>query len=86
MFVDHINTAIVVIPLCRPQMAILGFEKGQSIVSREKARLWFIYPRSARRNEATATANHDAKRRVRNQACRKIMLISAKQKVCQSEY
>ena len=30
MFVDHISTAIAVIPLCRPQMAILDFEKGQS--------------------------------------------------------
>ena len=38
MFVDQINTEITVIPLCRPQMAILDFEKGQSAVSRVKKR------------------------------------------------
>jgi hypothetical protein len=38
MFVDQIDTAITVIPLCRPQMAILDFEKGQSAVSRAKKR------------------------------------------------
>lgn len=82
MFVDHISTAIAVIPLCRPQMAILDFEKGQSTYSlpSEKVRKWFIYPRSARRNEATATENPDAKRRERNQACSKIRLISVKQR------
>lgn len=80
MFVDQIKMAITVIPVCRPQMAILDFDKGQSAVSRVQKQLWFIYPRSARRNEATATANHDAKRTERNQPCRKIRLISTKQR------
>jgi hypothetical protein len=81
MLVDQINTAIAVIPLCRPQMAILDFKKRSIYgIPCEKARPWFIYPRRARRNEATATENHDAKRSERNQACRPIGLISAKQR------
>jgi len=38
MFVDQISTEIAVIPLCRPQMAILDFEKGQSAVFHVKMR------------------------------------------------
>ena len=66
MFADQIDTVTVVIYLSRPQMAILDLMKSQPTTS---ARPWITCPRSARRNEAIATENHDAARIQRNQAC-----------------
>jgi hypothetical protein len=80
MFVDQINTETAVTPLCRPQIAILNLEMSICSLPGEKARLWLIYPRSARRNEAIATANHAEKRTERYQTCHEIRLLSAKQR------
>jgi hypothetical protein len=73
MFADQMNTVAIVTYLSRPQMATLDFdEKSVYSLRGKKVQPWITCPRSARRNEAIATENHDAARIQRNQNCARL--------------
>ncbi len=69
MLADQIRRVTVVIVVSRPQIAMLDFDEGSAYSFPRKERLWITCLRSARRNEAIASPNHDVARTERHQTC-----------------